>query len=193
MKIRCNIICLSAEVYVCRRLAEVTKGTFAVARDAQHLNDLVMRHTVPAVDERSTASRCADFVYMGFPSRMLDTTPALAYDGRQVVVTSSSYMCPRCNGRVTEIPTQCSICSLQLNSSSHIARSYHHLFPVDSFIECSRSGADGREATCAGCLYMFKSDSMRMKCPRCSSLFCVECDIFIHDSLHNCPGCCAQH
>ena len=30
---------------------------------------------------------------------------------------------------------QCCVCTLQLNSSSHIARSHHHLFPVPSFEE----------------------------------------------------------
>lgn len=30
---------------------------------------------------------------------------------------------------------------------------------------------------------------MTLQCPRCHNIFCVECDIFIHDSLHNCPGC----
>lgn len=26
-------------------------------------------------------------------------------------------------------------------------------------------------------------------CPSCHSVFCVECDLFIHDSLHCCPCC----
>jgi transcription factor Ssl1 len=29
-----------------------------------------------------------------------------------------------------------------------------------------------------------------LRCEDCGSLFCVDCDLFIHDSLHNCPGCC---
>ena len=32
-------------------------------------------------------------------------------------------------------------------------------------------------------------NKMSLQCPRCENIFCVECDIFIHDSLHNCPGC----
>ena len=28
-------------------------------------------------------------------------------------------------------------------------------------------------------------------CPQCEHLFCMDCDIFIHDSLHSCPGCTA--
>lgn len=194
MKIRCNVISLSAEIYVCKRLAEITHGTFAVARDTLHLSELIMSHTVPPVDEKSTASKYADFVYMGFPSRSFDVAPSFVYDGRNVIVTSSSYVCPRCYTRVTEIPAQCAVCSLQLNSSSHIARSYHHLFPVENFVECGMGADCAPEGlSCKGCTFLFRPESMKMQCPKCLGVFCVECDIFIHDSLHNCPGCCAQH
>lgn len=26
-------------------------------------------------------------------------------------------------------------------------------------------------------------------CPKCKQYFCLDCDIYIHESLHNCPGC----
>ncbi|KAF5272958.1 hypothetical protein FQA39_LY18776 [Lamprigera yunnana] len=26
-------------------------------------------------------------------------------------------------------------------------------------------------------------------CPKCEKMFCIDCDIFIHDALHTCPGC----
>lgn len=29
-------------------------------------------------------------------------------------------------------------------------------------------------------------------CPRCKSLYCIDCDIFIHETLHYCPGCTQQ-
>lgn len=30
---------------------------------------------------------------------------------------------------------------------------------------------------------------LRVACPKCKQHFCVDCDIYIHESLHNCPGC----
>jgi transcription initiation factor TFIIH subunit 2 len=27
------------------------------------------------------------------------------------------------------------------------------------------------------------------QCPNCKNWFCFDCDLFIHESLHNCPGC----
>lgn len=28
-----------------------------------------------------------------------------------------------------------------------------------------------------------------LKCSGCKHLFCFDCDLYIHESLHNCPGC----
>lgn len=28
-----------------------------------------------------------------------------------------------------------------------------------------------------------------VKCPDCQRVFCFDCDAYIHESLHNCPGC----
>ena len=36
-----------------------------------------------------------------------------------------------------ELPTACHVCGLTLVSSPHLARSYHHLFPVRPFQEVS--------------------------------------------------------
>lgn len=197
---------------------------------------------------------------MGFPKRTFDSTATFGYDGNAVKIFSSSYICPRCHTRTSEIPTQCNVCSVQLNSSSHIARSHHHLFPVSNFNELSLSlnsnnnligkkinnlnsleyfeedndednniikfnvpssgivdlkndsnnnnnnkeskmnivdkGIDriNDESTylidsCKACLEKFTFDSTPFQCPHCLNIFCVECDLFIHDSLHNCPGC----
>ena len=34
-----------------------------------------------------------------------------------------------------------------------------------------------------------KVTGVRVACPRCKQHFCFDCDIYIHESLHNCPGC----
>jgi hypothetical protein len=28
-----------------------------------------------------------------------------------------------------------------------------------------------------------------LRCGQCRHLFCYDCDAFVHESLHNCPGC----
>lgn len=216
----------------------MTNGTFSVATDITHLTELMSRHVIPPADMKSTISNYTDFIYMGFPKRQFDNAPTFSFDERDIVTTSASYICPRCHCRLTNIPTACPICSLQLNSSSHIARSYHHLFPVPNYTEVtslieniksenesnnnhnnhnnhdnnnSNNNIDISSNTfsCFGCLTPFSlpsqlnekstttnssstlttSTSLAMKCPNCFNLFCLECDLFIHNTLHNCPGC----
>ena len=36
------------------------------------------------------------------------------------------------------------------------------------------------------------SESSRYECRVCESHFCIDCDMFCHMVLHNCPGCLGQ-
>lgn len=49
----------------------------------------------------------------------------------------------------------------------------------------------GRGGARAGCRRA--PPPMVLQCPRCTQLFCFECDAYVHEQLHNCPGCeCRQ-
>lgn len=169
----------------------------------------------PPPEVRNRTMMTARFVYLGFPKRIYDAFPMCCYDGSKIdMQAGSSFQCPRCKVRNTQLPTQCRVCGLQLYSSSHIARSHHHMFPVPVFLEISdksessaaliQNGIKRKKFNnetledqfiqCTGCNVKIADNSdtpsFHTACPKCQSAFCVECDIFIHDSLHNCPGCC---
>ena len=209
-KIRISVICLVAEIYVCKKLALETGGTFSVAKDGYHLSMLLMSHTTPAPELRNKSTKTTQFVYMGFPKRTFDNAPVYGYDGKQQALFSAAYTCPRCYTRTSEIPSQCNVCQIQLYSSSHIAKSYHHLFPVQNFIELSVTleNIDGKDKLlamcndkgeekknyhikyCNGCLDMFPNDTeIAFRCQNCQKTYCVSCDLFIHEHLHQCPNC----
>ena len=85
------------------------------------------------------------------------------------------------------------MCGLALVSSAHLARSYHHLFPVPLFAEVTESDLemdldDGTAENCSGCGRNL-SGQLRLRCPNCHQTYCITCDVFIHEELHNCPGC----
>lgn len=47
---------------------------------------------------------------------------------------------------------------------------------------------------CFSCLIQFDTSEPsvvgnRFSCPKCKQDFCAECDLFVHEVLHNCPGC----
>ena len=33
------------------------------------------------------------------------------------------------------------------------------------------------------------SESGRYECESCERFFCIDCDVFAHEVVHNCPGC----
>jgi transcription initiation factor TFIIH subunit 2 len=43
--------------------------------------------------------------------------------------------------------------------------------------------------TCAACLCALDEAAPRYVCPDCRLAYCGDCDMVIHETLHNCPGC----
>ena len=147
---------------------------------------------------------------MGFPSR------TLAVDGATVCACHSrpvreGYNCTRCGTKVCRLPAECPACGLVLILSTHLARSYHHLFPLRNWVEVPWSAA-GRSYACYACLAPFPerdkdkekrketadnkktgpqgvSESGRYACEACGNHFCIDCDVYAHEVVHNSPGC----
>jgi len=172
---------------VVRSLADATGGTFAVALDRAHLGRLLKgRVPPPALRAEALNREAAPLVEMGFPSLEMGAVRCAAgtQPGAPPVWTSTTYTCPRCSTRVAALPADCPVCSLPLVSAPHLARSYHHLFPVPPYTEVRT------EAPCFGCGKAPGPEDESYRCPS-GKFFCADCDEFIHTSLHNCPGCAA--
>jgi len=259
--IRVSCIALVAEMHICRRISEETNGTMNVCLDKNHFRDLFMAQCVPPPATRTTENddlngeRTCEFVQMGFPTRETSDVPSLIHITKEKKRFSrTGYVCPRCKAKACELPTDCAVCGLKLVLSPHLARTFHHLFPVPAFGELGPSdmdvgetvssadhvgggGSGGRprarlfvpvDATllitskdcprsCFGCLRFIgveppeaakpkakyrkrgsKADeaaaaaariNLRFQCPDCDNIFCSDCDAYLHETLHNCPGC----
>ncbi|KAJ9178157.1 hypothetical protein P3X46_010066 [Hevea brasiliensis] len=192
-KIRCSVIGLSAEMFICKHLCQETGGIYSVAMDEVHFKELMLEHAPPppAIAEFAIAN----LIKMGFPQRVAEGSISICSCHKEAKV-GDGYICPRCKARVCELPTECRICGLTLVSSPHLARSYHHLFPIVPFDEVSprQNVLHHRPPkTCFGCqqslLNPGNKPSLCVACPKCKQYFCIDCDIYIHESLHNCPGC----
>ena len=182
-KIRCSIVGIGSEIYICKVISKETSGTYTIPMNEEHFKELVLDHSIPPP---STTDFRVDpcFIEMGFPTRRSENIFSICVCHR--TIQNSGYVCPRCGGVYCEIPIECLICGLFLASSPHLARSYHHLFPVKPFDEITSSS----NQFCQGCeKEIFVGLNLFLKCPDCESVFCIDCDSFIHDSLHNCPTC----
>lgn len=187
---RVSVLGMGAELYVASRLASASQGTYRVATNEEHLADLLLAHSPPPPAVHRVE---ASLVQMGFPQRRTDEAPSLCACHKEYKL--GGYFCPRCRSKLCELPSECLVCGLTLVASPHLARSYHHLFPVPAYKELALP----TPATCFACQVCVecKSDkpdkseprAMMYECPQCTRRVCIECDIYIHDNLHNCPGC----
>ena len=99
-----------------------------------HFKDLLFELIPPpaARGGKLGAQSQADLMMMGFPTRLPVTSPpSLCVCHGEL--KSEGFLCPRCTAKVCDVPTDCDICGLMIVSSPHLARSYHHLFPVKPY------------------------------------------------------------
>ncbi|KYN31121.1 General transcription factor IIH subunit 2 [Trachymyrmex septentrionalis] len=192
--IRCSVIGLAAELYICKRMANITGGEHSVALDDKHYKEQLNAH----IDPPPAATRLdAALVKMGFPHHALhsnapDTSITVcmchAHNSDETVkFMTTGYLCPQCLSKHCELPVECRACGLTLVSAPHLARSYHYLFPVDPFKEIA---PDSDYTICFGCQKAIaQKDKKVYTCGKCNQMFCLDCEIFIHEILHTCPGC----
>ncbi|KAB8265472.1 Ssl1-like-domain-containing protein, partial [Aspergillus pseudonomiae] len=206
-KVRVGIVGLAAQVAICRELCAKTNGgddtRYGVALNEQHFRELLMDVTTPPATYSQKQS-ASSLLMMGFPSRTVEGSPSLcACHSRP---SCGGYLCSRCSSKVCGLPAECPSCGLTLILSTHLARSYHHLFPLINWVEVPWQRAS-RSSVCFACGIAFPpvpikdewqmtesqvkgtSVSSRYECTACENHFCIDCDLFAHEVVHNCPGC----
>jgi len=199
--VRCSVIALAAEVHVCRKLCRETGGLFGVILYDSHFRDQLFQHVDPPPAATFLDS---SLIKMGFPHHMMqegkEAPLALCMchvdssDGEGSRLNSGGYFCPHCCSKYCELPVECKACGLTLVSAPHLARSYHHLFPVENFKELEYKDMKNKTELCFACQKRFgEHDKHVYECEACRKIFCLECDLFIHDLLHTCPGCATNH
>eukprot|EP00957_Ditylum_brightwellii_P188003 14313325-Ditylum_brightwellii.AAC.1 len=83
---------------------------------------------------------------MGFPTRETGDVPSLIHATRdKKLFARTGYVCPRCKAKASDLPTDCTVCGLKLVLAPHLARSFHHLFPVPPFVEVPEDVEIGKE------------------------------------------------
>lgn len=143
-RVRVSAISLPGEVFVVTRTTRETGGTCAVPESLEHLRVAMLAHCKPPprrADELSTDTEGRSrLVEMGFP-RLVHSEEGICACHAQL--RPRAFICPRCGARMCELPSTCALCRLQLVSAPSLARSYHHLFPIDAFVEVPNATTPG--------------------------------------------------
>ncbi|CCC69870.1 hypothetical protein NCAS_0D02890 [Naumovozyma castellii] len=197
-KIRVKVIGLSAQVAICKELCKATNygddSFYKILLDETHFKELFDEAVTPLPVNK--INKGFTLVKMGFPTRIFEDTPSFCACHSKLVY--GGYFCPSCHSKVCSLPTVCPCCDLMLILSTHLARSYHHLMPLKTFVEVPATETFPTE-NCFSCQLVFPIlknqktgkllTSSRYRCDSCKKDFCIDCDVFIHEILHNCPGC----
>lgn len=252
-RIRVSMVGLAAQVAICAELCSRTNGgndgCYSVAKDEDHFRELFLLTTTPPPTLQAEQSS-ASLLMMGFPSRTRtepfvdparaknpvdpkkkkrasDKKDAISFCACHHKPCREGYLCTRCSTKVCRLPAECPACGLTLILSTHLARSYHHLFPLRNWVTVPWSDAH-KSTACYACLNPFPqalsrsrdkengkekpsaaaapsatvsasteqtkdlakiSESGRYACAVCNNHFCIDCDVFAHEVVHNCPGC----
>uniref|UniRef100_A0A8C2PA67 C2H2-type domain-containing protein n=1 Tax=Capra hircus TaxID=9925 RepID=A0A8C2PA67_CAPHI len=161
-KVRVSIIGLSAEVRVCTALARETGGTYHVILDESHYKELLTHHVSPP--PASSNSECS-LIRMGFPQH----TIASLSDQDAKPSFSMAHLDSNTEPGLTLGGYFCPQC-----------RAKYCELPVECKICGKKPAVD----------YLGElKDQHVYVCSVCQNVFCVDCDVFVHDSLHCCPGC----
>lgn len=188
--IRCSVLALQAETYVCRLLAKRTRGAFAVICDYDHLRQELGRELAPPPVAAGGGGIAKCLIQMGLPARETGRNATLC--ACHAALTRTGYACPQCGAKHCQLPTCCAVCGLVLVSSQHLARSTRHLFPLPPFAAAARARADEAGAAarpCAACACALAPSERRWRCARCGGEYCDACNAYMHDVLSNCPQC----
>lgn len=186
---RCSVVSVSCEVHVMRQMTQLTGGSHAVATSPTHLRRLMEAHVTPPPLRAGEAAAKPTMQVMGFPKLKVEPGVCACH----LELRARGYECPRCGGRVCNLPGDCAVCRLRLADPSHLARSYHHLMPAALYKPVPRTALDP-DASCLACGAALAGRRAGMsvealRCEGCAHLFCDACDAFVHEILHNCPGC----
>ncbi|OXA51786.1 general transcription factor IIH subunit 2 [Folsomia candida] len=184
--VRCSVISLAAEVRACKALSRSTGGNFNVILDDTHFQDLVHEHVEPPPMAGLTES---SLVKMGFPQKNQSDDPSMCLchleDTSACKLSTGGYICPQCKSKYCELPVECKVCGLTLVSAPHLARSFLHIFPLEPFDEI-----DPVDCICFGCHKSLPDNHKHIyRCKQCNRRVCSDCDLFLHETLHCCPGC----
>ncbi|CAI4231135.1 unnamed protein product [Auanema sp. JU1783] len=178
--IRCSVIGLSAEIFVCKQLSKVTNGRYDIVLDPDHMELLMSNHTTPPPSMKST--ECSA-VRVGFPPHAaINVNSFCQCHPLTQPVSDRGFLCEQCGARHCSLPAECRICKLTLVAAPQLARAFRHLLPLPAF-----QSVTIEEDECAGCEQPITLEGFA--CKNCSHVFCFDCDLLLHESLHICPRC----
>ncbi|CAG9323011.1 unnamed protein product [Blepharisma stoltei] len=162
-----TVISLCPEVFAMKEATLRTGGKFILIDKAEKLKE-----EWENIAYTGNPASYESLVPMAFPYWIATPTPCACH-----LKINQGYICPICKCKVCTLPIQCPVCNFILVSTPHLNKAALSLTPLPPFNPVLT-------LKCTSC-----EKSSVSQCPKCSTIYCSDCEEFVRTSLGKCLGC----
>lgn len=175
-----NCISIAPEMFVLKQICKETNGIHKVVLDKHTLKEEMINYSETPLWMKGMEPQ---LIHICFPMRTQINTKILCPCHNSL--HTETFSCNFCNSKVCRIPSKCKICGIYLVSMQDLSHVSNNLEEAPFFEDIENKNHLFK--TCNGCNK--KLEEQASMCEKCKTVFCVECDIYIHEELNQCPFC----
>ncbi|ANQ09543.1 Ssl1-like protein [Plasmodium coatneyi] len=179
-KIHVNCVSIAPEMHILKHICEETNGLYKICMTKNTLMNEMNNITETPLWMIGMEPQ---LIHICFPTKKKITTQIMCSCHNHL--NTDTYICNFCNSYTCKIPSKCKVCGMHLISMHDLSHITNNLQGSPPFVEI-KNEKDGPRV-CASCnnpLYDKVS-----QCSMCKSIFCLGCDLYIHEDLNQCPFC----
>ncbi|SBT82313.1 TFIIH basal transcription factor subunit, putative [Plasmodium ovale] len=175
-----NCISIAPEMHILKHICEKTNGIYKICTSKN-----ILLNEINNIAETPLWMHGMEpqLIHICFPIKKKINTQIMCSCHNKL--NTDTYICNFCNSYTCKIPAKCKVCGIHLISMHDLSHITNNLQGSPLFVEIKNEKND--YSHCSSCnqrLYDKVS-----QCTKCKNIFCLGCDIFIHEDLNQCPFC----
>ncbi|SPJ11872.1 TFIIH basal transcription factor subunit, putative [Plasmodium sp. DRC-Itaito] len=175
-----NCISIAPEMHILKHICEKSNGFYKICTSKNSLMNEINNNAETPLWMQGMEPQ---LIHICFPTKKKISTQIMcSCHGK---LNTDTYVCNFCNSYTCKIPSKCKVCGIHLISMHDLSHITNNLQGSPLFIEIKNE--QGNYKVCSSCNQQLYNKIYQ--CTKCQHIFCLECDIFIHEELNQCPFC----
>ncbi|ETB61389.1 hypothetical protein, variant [Plasmodium yoelii 17X] len=175
-----NCISIAPEMHILKHICEKTNGIYKICTSK---NILINEINQVAETPLWMHGMEPQLIHICFPVKKKINTQIVC--SCHNILNTDTYICNFCNSYTCKIPSKCKICGIHLISMHDLSHITNNLQASPLFVEIKNE--QNYYTHCSSCNQQLYDKVSQ--CTKCKNIFCLECDVFIHEDLNQCPFC----
>ncbi|EUD68835.1 transcription initiation factor TFIIH subunit 2 [Plasmodium inui San Antonio 1] len=175
-----NCVSIAPEMHILKHICEETNGAYKICMTKNSLMNEMNNVTETPLWMSGMEPQ---LIHICFPIKKKISTQIMCSCHNQL--NTDTYICNFCNSYTCKIPSKCKVCGMHLISMHDLSHISNNLQGSSLFLEIKNE--ENGPTVCVSCnkrLYDKVS-----QCSKCKNIFCLGCDLYIHEDLNQCPFC----